>query len=325
MKEEKFINLNINHWKQLETAASSFKSKGRKGFNKQDFEDFMNLYNKACSHLSYSRTNYGNTSTTQYLNKLVSNSQEFLYSTRVTSGKKLYHFFVCEFPMLLLQYKYAILIAMLLFAAGGLLSFTYTLQNPSNALAFLPEQFAANIESFGEDVAAESWDNPVMSSFILTNNIRVGFLAFASGIFLGLGTLYILIYNGFPLGSLAALSVQKGISLKFWSLILPHGVLELFAIFVCGAAGLIIGYSLINPGKYSRRDSLIIKVKIAVKLVLGTIPIFIIAGIIEGFFTGSQVTEYTKLGFALATLVALLLYIYIPNSLIKLKKLDKQL
>lgn len=312
MKENKFVNDHLNSWKQLEELTQTFKTKNYNSFTKAEVENLLNLYNKACSHLSYSRTYFGNTGTTAYLNKLVSTTQEYLYSTRVTSLKKIADFYLVEFPQLVRKYRYAIILSLLLFLAGTLISFGYTLQNPYNALAFLPAEFASNIEDFGKNPASATWDSPVMSSFILTNNIQVGFLAFATGIFLGAGTVYILIYNGFPLGSLAALAVHNNFSLTFWSLILPHGVLELFAIFVCGAAGLQLGYALINPGRFKRMDALTVHGKTAVKLLLGTIPIFIAAGIIEGFYTGSAFTPTTKLLFSLFTLVILLLYINLP-------------
>jgi uncharacterized membrane protein SpoIIM required for sporulation len=156
-----------------------------------------------------------------------------------------------------------------------------------------------------------------MSAQILTNNIKVGFLSFSLGLSLGIGTIWILFINGLPIGALAALAFNSGGNVIFWSLILPHGVIELFSIFICGGAGLIIGYSIINPGEYSRKNSLIIKGKIAIKLVIGTIPLFFIAGIIEGYLTPSRLMPELKLAFAFLTLILIGAYIVIPNIINK--------
>jgi len=184
------------------------------------------------------------------------------------------------------------------------------MKSPDNASAFLPQQIIDGANYAG--TKATDVNGPVMSSFIFTNNIKAGFFAFALGITFGIGTLWALLYNGFMLGSLGALLAQKGAALRFWSLILPHGILELSAIFICGAAGLIIGYSLINPGVYSRRDSIAIRGKIGIRLVCGTLPIFIIAGLIEGFLTPSTLPAYAKFLVAAATLLILACYLAMP-------------
>src|SRR5699024_2311035 len=110
-------------------------------------------------------------------------------------------------------------------------------------------------------------------------------LAFAGGITFGLLTVYVLIYNGLLIGALAAVFWNDGKSYVFWAFILPHGVIELIAIFVAGGAGLLMGYILFVPGPYSRVSHLKTEAKRSVLLMLGTVPIFIIAGIIEGFIT----------------------------------------
>jgi len=207
-----------------------------------------------------------------------------------------------------------ILIATLLFLLGTAVSFLFTLISTDNAGAFIAQEMVDGVLSSDIKEYDNARNGAILSPFIFTNNIKVGILAFALGITLAIGSVWVLYTNGYVLGALAGLYFHKGGNLLFWSLILPHGILELFAIFVCGGAGLIIGYSIINPGKYSRKDSLIIRGKEAIKLVLGTIPIFVIAGLIEGYFTPSSIfSEIAKLIFALITLALLGLYILIPN------------
>jgi uncharacterized membrane protein SpoIIM required for sporulation len=193
-----------------------------------------------------------------------------------------------------------------------------TAMNPENSYAFMPPEFIENIRD--ESNGVPDMNALVDSSAITTNNIQVCFNSFALGVTLGIGTIYILFYNGLILGCLGGLTLIKGQSAFFWSLIVPHGVPELFAIFVCGAAGLILGYSLINPGKMSRKDALITRGKEAVQLVLGCIPILVIAGVIEGFFTPLNIDYAYKYTFAALALVVLVLYLILPGRRRKAKQ-----
>lgn len=316
MKEDKFIKENSHIWSSLENTLNLLKAKSFKNIDKSEFDKFLYNYNRACSHLSYSRTYYGNTATTEYLNRLVAIAHSYIYTTRKSTVKSLLNFFAKDFSLLVQQnYKFFI-VSMSLFLLGTLVSFIYTVIQPENASAFIPQELLDQID-FNNN-SSSNWEGPVESTFILTNNTKVGFFSFAFGVTLGLGTAWVLIYNGFMLGTLAGLAFIKGFNLKFWSLILPHGILELFAIFVCGAAGLIIGYSLINPGASSRKDSFIIKGKTAIKLVCGTIPIFFIAGFIEGFITPRSFPAEYKLIFALFTLIVLLAYLIFPSIISKI-------
>jgi uncharacterized membrane protein SpoIIM required for sporulation len=317
MKEDKFIRENIETWKFLESTVAKLKSKGFKKFGKDELNNFMYSYNLVCGHLSYSRTYFGNTKTTDYLNRLVASAHSYIYATRTSNAKKMLKFFFMDFPLLIKQNIGYLIASTSLFLGAVLLSFIFTAVSPDNASAFMPQELIDGINNFSD--TGRKWDSAIQSSSIMTNNIQVGFLAFALGVTLGVGTCYIMILNGFILGGAAALALNKGISVQFWALILPHGVFELFAIFVCGASGLLIGKSIVNPGKFSRKDSMVRYGKTAIYLICCTIPIFTIAGIIEGFFTPSGVSHAGKLMFSLFTLLLLVFYMVFP-VLIKRKK-----
>lgn len=314
MKEDKFISQNINTWKHLESTLDKLKSKSLYRFSKEELDNFLYTYNLVCSHLSYSRTNYGNSNSTEYLNKLVASAHSYIYTTKTYSIKKMLVFLVAGFPQLIKKNWKPILLSTAIFMLGVALSFIFTLISTDNAVAFISQEVVEGVlESDANEYLADR-NGAVLSPFIFTNNIKVGILAFGLGITLAIGTIYVLYVNGYMLGVLAALYYHKGGSLLFWSLILPHGILELFAIFVCGGAGIILGYSIINPGKYSRKDSFIKRGKEAIKLLLGTMPIFIIAGIIEGYITPSSFfSEIGKLIFAFITLLLLIAYLVLPN------------
>jgi uncharacterized membrane protein SpoIIM required for sporulation len=155
----------------------------------------------------------------------------------------------------------------------------------------------------------------VFSAFLFTHNIQVTFLAFGLGITAGVGTALVLFANGVPLGALAVQYHEAGQDLFFWAWILPHGIPELTAIAIAGGAGLVLGRGLVLPGRRRIRDALRHEARRAVRLVVGTMPVLVMAGVIEG--TISQMHEPlmpypAKLAFAL--LVGTALYIWLWSA-----------
>jgi uncharacterized membrane protein SpoIIM required for sporulation len=150
--------------------------------------------------------------------------------------------------------------------------------------------------------------SPMAGSFITQNNIGVAFRAFAGGLPLGLITLLILFTNGMMLGSVGVLIARKGQSAGFWPSIAPHGILELTAIMVAGAAGLMLGWALLHPGDLPRGRALAAAAGDAVRLVAGTIPMFIVAGTIEGFVSFSSLPVFVKLTVAALSAVGMAYY-----------------
>jgi uncharacterized membrane protein SpoIIM required for sporulation len=143
----------------------------------------------------------------------------------------------------------------------------------------------------------------------MTNNLSVSFMAFAAGITGGLGTLYLLFFNGIMIGVIGTACATYGMSVPLWSFVSPHGVLELPAIFIAGGAGLRMARSLLFPGMLSRRDSLSIGGTEAVRLLVGVIPMLIVAGTIEAFFSPSSAPvwlKFTAAGVLFALLIAYL-------------------
>jgi uncharacterized membrane protein SpoIIM required for sporulation len=153
---------------------------------------------------------------------------------------------------------------------------------------------------------------PLASSMIMTNNISVTFTAFAFGIFCGLGTVYVLAFNGLMVGTLAALCHIHGLDVPFWSFVLPHGVIELTAIWIAGGAGLLLGSGLVAPGDLPRRDALVRRGRRSIELILGCVPLLVVAGVVEGFVSPSHVPAGLKFATALVLLILLLFYLLSP-------------
>ena len=149
--------------------------------------------------------------------------------------------------------------------------------------------------------------NPLASTSIQTNNIKVTFLAFAGGVLGGIGTLWVLAQNGLLLGMVLSLCFRY----RFWEIpifVSAHGVIELTAIFIAGGAGLLIGKALLMPGDLRRIDALVENGRLAIKLILGCIPMLLIAGLIEGFISPAHIPRAYK--FSISALSALVMAIY---------------
>ena len=185
-----------------------------------------------------------------------------------------------------------------------------TYQNPDFKVKLLGPEMVETIDRHQMWTQSIVGIKPLASSAIMTNNMTVGFTTFALGITGGLGTIYMMAFNGLLIGVIGTACWLSGMSLQLWSFVAPHGVLELPAIFIAGGAGLRIAQGLLFPGVLPRRDSLARAGVEAVQLLLGTIPILIIAGLIEAFVSPTGLAIPLKFSMAAALFVLLNLYLF---------------
>ena len=156
--------------------------------------------------------------------------------------------------------------------------------------------------------------NQIGSSQIFTNNIRVTFYAFALGAMFGLGTLYVLAFNGAMFGAITALTYRAGFGNDLLlGFVISHGVIELSCIFIAGGAGLLIGTALVMPGDLSRADALKSRGIEAVRLIIGCVPLLVVAGLIEGFISPQPISPLIKIGIGVITGIALYLYLFLAG------------
>lgn len=311
LKEEQFIKSKSATWKTLECLSAHIDKKGITSLNSKEIKEFLHTYKLTSHHLAYARTHYPNSNTVTYLNSLIGKCHNHVYLVRKSSFKESFHSFFYDFPNALKELKAYVLISFGIFFFGFLLSLIMVFYDDSLARFFLNETMIEAI-SDGQRLGSGQWDYPLISSKIMTNNISVAFKAFAYGISFGIGTIYILFTNGALLGALTGLVYLYNDPVRFWSLILPHGVIELTAIFISGAAGIMIGKSLLIPGEYSRKHALIAQAKRSVSLLIGVVVLLVIAAIIEGFFTPLEIGEDIKLIFAAFAGILLILYFSLP-------------
>jgi uncharacterized membrane protein SpoIIM required for sporulation len=147
-----------------------------------------------------------------------------------------------------------------------------------------------------------------MSSEIITNNIKVSIYAFAGCVTLGIMTLWIIFFNGIMLGAVGALFTNAGFGPDFWATVAPHGFIELTAIQIAGAAGLLISAGIVAPGRMRRVDAIRSAASRAGTLIAGVASMLVVAGTIEGFFSPLRLSMQIRIGFGLVTAALLLAY-----------------
>lgn len=310
MDLKSFIKRHRSDWDRLEQSLIVVTKRKRKTLTSDKLDEFQLLYQKASHHLSYSQTHFPNEEITLYLNELVGKAHNALYRDQVTSLYQIRKFFGQTFIRLLTEQWKMVVLAMALFTLGAVGGFVSVMQDPLHLYSVLPAEIAHSVDPERLGEGHDEINSPIISTQIMTNNIQVAFLAFAGGVTLGLFTGYVLIQNGIIIGALAALFWQHDKFYDFWAYIVPHGIIELTAIFIAGGAGLLMGYKVLVPGASPRLLQLKLQALRSVQLLLGTVPLFILAGIIEGFITPAPISLEAKYIVALITLLGLIFYIW---------------
>lgn len=306
-----FIKQHRRDWELLEQTAKEL-AKSRRSLTPERVQQFEVLYRKAVNQLSFSQTYFPKEEVTYYLNELVSRAHNLLYRDQATTSLyQIKQFFGKTFVYLLIEQRRFVVVAFLLFLLGAIGSFLAVMSNPLHLYSILPGAIASKVDPTHLGQGNQFIDSAGMSAQIMTNNIQVAILAFAGGVTCGAATIYLLINNGIMIGALAALFWQSHKFYEFWAYIVPHGMIELTAIFIAGGAGLLMGFRLLVPGPYSRAYQLKHQALRSVQLFLGTVPLFIIAGTIEGYITPAHIPLAAKYAVALLTVIALTLYVWL--------------
>jgi uncharacterized membrane protein SpoIIM required for sporulation len=297
------------YWRRLETLVEQSGRRGVKQLSRSELQELSLLYRQIASDLSTVREDAASRQISAYLNQLLGRAHNLIYMGRKTNPAGIVQFFRSSYPRLFRENVAYPLAAFLIFLAGAIAGAALCYSDPGFERYFLGGQMIDTIEQH------RMWTQPVValkplaSSAILTNNISVALAAFAFGILAGLGTVYMLFFNGLLLGVIGIACWQAGMSSQLWSFVAPHGVLELPSIFIAGGAGLLLARGLLFPGTLPRRDSLREAGGRAVRLVLGVIPLLVAAGFIEGYLSPSHFPVPLKFALGAALGTALLLYL----------------
>lgn len=295
------------HWKRLESFISRVERFGLKNLDSAELRDFGLLYRQTAADLSAVRGERAARVAEEYLNRLVGRAHQYVYTGRKMTLRGFALFFLRDYPILFRALWRYVAIAVLVFLAGCALGAMLTLVRPSFMRAFLGPHMVWTIEHH------QMWTDsivsvaPQASAAIATNNISVTFATFAGGVLGGLGTLWLLFSNGLMMGVISTACAAQGMSLQLWSFVAGHGSLELPSIFIAGGAGLRLGWALLAPGVLRRKDALALAGAESIRLLLGTVPLLLIAGTVEAFLSPTKAAPGLKFAVG-AALFSLLVF-----------------
>ena len=305
-----WLNKRQTYWLRLESLLARVKEQGLHGLSRSELRELGLLYRQTATDLSAVRGDPSSVQQSRYLNQLLGRAHNAIYSGQKKTVGGIWQFYRKDYPRIFRQFLPYTAVATAIFMVGALAGTFFVLSDPDYMREFLPPQLVASIERH------EMWTHsivsvkPQASSAIMTNNLSVSFMAFAAGITAGIGTLYLLFFNGMMIGVIGTACVTYGMSVPLWSFVSPHGVLELPTIFIAGGAGLRLARALLFPGLLSRRDSLAVGGTEAVRLLVGVIPMLIVAGTIEAFFSPSSTPASLKFLAAAALFTLLIGYLW---------------
>jgi uncharacterized membrane protein SpoIIM required for sporulation len=298
------------YWDRLEKLLQRSNRSGLKLLTRSELQELSLLYRQIAADLAAVREDRSSVEFTRYLNQLLARAHSIIYASRKTGFTSILTFFTHSYPRIFRESMFFCIAAFGIFLLGSVVGSLLSLKSYDFKASILGPDMMQTIER------REMWTHsivgikPYASSRIATNNITVSFFAFASGITAGAGTLFILFFNGLLFGVVATACGTAGMGLKLWSFVAPHGVLELPAIFIAGGAGLIIARGLLFPGVLPRKESLLRAGRQGVRLVLGVIPILIVAGLIEAFVSPTDMAIPLKFTMAAGLFVLLLSYLF---------------
>jgi uncharacterized membrane protein SpoIIM required for sporulation len=309
---EQFVSERQGEWGKLEQLTSRAGSGQLRALNASDLEDMTRLYRLAASDLARARRDFPGDRVVSYLNRLVSQSYANVYSSAGFSWRDIGRWYAVGFPRLFREtVGYYLLAAFLLFGTG-MLSFLATLLYPETANTILDSNTYQSVLGYAQ--RGELWTNipgaesSYYSAAIMTNNIQVAIYAFAFGMTLGLGTVWVLVSNGLQLGAVFGIVTRYGLGDDLLAFVSAHGVIELSVICLAGGAGFMLADAILRPGLLTRGEALRLAANRAVRLLLGGASLLVVAGTLEGFLSPSGAPEWLKYGVGLLT--GVLLYTY---------------
>ena len=281
MKEIVFLDRNRHKWQKFEETLNQA--------SKTNPDTIASLYIQLTDDLSYARTFFPNSSTTEYLNQLSIKVHQQIYKNKKVRKGSFKRFWTKELPLVLYETRKQLLYSFLIFTIAILIGIISTKNDLSFVRAIMGDHYVNmtidNIKKNDPMAVYKQKGKTAMFLGITVNNIKVSFMAFVFGIFTAFGTGYILFSNGIMLGSFTWFFVENNLFWESTRVIWIHGTLEISAIVISGAAGMVLGNSMIFPGTLPRKTSMQIGVRKGIKIVTGVVPLFIVAGFLEGYVT----------------------------------------
>lgn len=312
----RFLDERKDNWQRLEDLLSLVRGTGLRGLSRMEVREFGELYRRAAADLAIARSETRDPKLINYLNSLVIRAHGRIYRAESEGATQIVNFFARDLPVTFRKNWTYMAIAFGVFLAFSIFAFIATWIDTDFMHFVMLSGVADEITANNQWWLRLNESNQVGASQILSNNILVTMRVFAMGALFGIGAFYDLAFEGARLGSIFAacykLNPPFGDALA--SFVVGHGVIELSCIFFCGGAGMMIGYSLINPGDLTRSQAVKKKGIEAAKIVIGCACFLVIAGIIEGFLSPSALPPIVKVATGVGTGIALYTYLLFAGN-----------
>lgn len=311
MKEAIFVKQNIARWQQTESIVKDAETESP--------DALAEAYITTTSDLAFAQTHYPGTRTTQYLNALAFALHHAIYRFKHEPLSRLVTFWTREVPQTMWDARRELLYSFIIFLVSFLIGVVSTMGDMDFPRIILGDEYVEmtleNIEK-GEPMAVYDRDNESdMFLGITLNNVMVAFRVFALGILTSFGTGILLFSNGVMVGAFQTFFIQQGLGWSSFLAIWLHGTLEISSIIVAGAAGLILGNGWLFPGTYGRMTSFRRSARRGLKVIIGTVPLFVCAAFIEGFLT-----RHTEWPDAMRLFIILLSFLFVVYYFILLPR-----
>jgi len=314
---DRLVALKTGRWDEFQQLAERVARSGLDALSAAELPDFAARYREISADLARARTYGAEAVTLARLTRLVAAGHNALYREERQTWGRIWEFIVRECPAAIVESRRYVLLATLVFVLPAVAGFALLRERPALAPLVLPDvmleraEAGAGRQAKGSGyVEALSGDRPLVASMIITNNIRVAFMCFAGGIALGVGSLLLLALNGLSIGAASGHFANAGLLGYLWTFVIGHGLLELFAIWVAGAAGFMLGKALILPGELPRRDALVLAGRVAMRLLGAVVVFLLVAGGIEGFVSAGASPLPVRLAVSVGSVVFLALYLW---------------
>jgi uncharacterized membrane protein SpoIIM required for sporulation len=293
MSLDTFVAERQARWTELEAAVKRARRGKLRALSADELERFGQLQRHASSDLAIARRDYPDAAITEYLNALSARAHPLLYRGTPMRLAAVPHFYATGLPRAFRAAWPYIVASLALLALGFLAGWLAVDLRPDLRSSLVPPSLFDQMAR--GRIQGNVPDAPFAASFIIENNIRVALICFAGGVLIGLPTAFVLLSNGWMLGTIAAAVHLGGYDLQFWSLIVPHGVIELSIIVIAGGTGLMLGDAILRPGPLRRGDALAVAARRVVSLAIGAATLLIVAGMLEAFVSPSGLPEAAKL------------------------------
>jgi uncharacterized membrane protein SpoIIM required for sporulation len=295
LRSREFHKAREQSWRDLEALVERIENRGVVSLSPDELERLPSLYRILLSSLSVARSIALDRNLLVYLEGLALRSFLAVYGPRASLVGGFVAFLRIGFPRAVRAARWHMLVAAAMLALGTVVGFFLVLGDATWFAAFVPDSVTGDRgpNSTRDDLLGHEIFAPwpglteallVFANFLFTHNSMIGIFAFGLGFIGGVPTLLLLFYQGLMLGAFLALHEQRGLVVEFLGWVSVHGVTELSAIILCGAAGLLIGEKMVFPGRYDRLENLAIHGRRAAQIAIGAVVMLLIAAALEGCF-----------------------------------------